>query len=124
MKITITYTNDEDEEVSVELPAKMEVCWDCDGEGYVLTPGMRGHAYSTEEFEESFPEYEDKQDYFRRGGIYDVACETCKGKNVIPEVDDSHLTKEQKKHYGLYLEEKEIEAYWDKVHEEERKMGA
>lgn len=93
-----------------ELPMHRIVCTDCEGEGYVLNESMRYHAYSREEFEEAFEDERDQLDYdchndnegpcedsckcpapqleyFKRGGIYDVVCPTCKGKNVIDVVD-------------------------------------
>ncbi len=86
MNKTIIIINDEGEEIEHTLPGKMEVCYDCRGEGYVLRPGIREHAYSMEEFYESFDE-EEAEEYFRRGGRYDVICPTCQGKNVTLEID-------------------------------------
>jgi RecJ-like exonuclease len=106
MTITISIAGD-DEEIEHELPSKNEVCSECSGEGYVLCEGMRGHAYSAEEFNEAFYDDEDKAEYFRRGGKYDVTCHVCKGKNVVPVVDENQLTKEQKEIYKVYLEQEE-----------------
>lgn len=86
MKISVTIYDEDGNEEIVDLPAKMEVCHNCEGEGYVLNESMRYHAYSAEEFYESFDE-EDREEYFKRGGIYDVVCPTCKGKNVVPVID-------------------------------------
>jgi len=110
--IEITYENDEGEEVSVELPSKMEVCDECNGETYVLREGMRGHAYSAEEFAESFDE-EEQAEYFTRGGIYDEICPCCKGKNVIPVVDEEKLTPEQKVHFTAWEESEAQKARWN-----------
>jgi hypothetical protein len=63
-----------------------------------------------EEFNESFPEDEDKDNYFRRGGIYDVQCEECKGNKVIQVVDEAHLSDDQKKVYADWQEQEEDNA--------------
>jgi hypothetical protein len=101
--IDCTYENEEGEEVVFTLPAKMEVCGECGGHGYVLREGMRGHAYSMEEFLEAFDE-EDQEEYFRRGGKYDQVCPCYHGKNVVPVVNESALTPDQKLQYQEYQE--------------------
>lgn len=101
--IDCTYENEEGEEIILTLPAKMEVCDECGGHGYVLREGMRGHAYSMEEFLEAFDE-EDQEEYFRRGGKYDQVCPCCHGKNVVPVVNESALTPDQKLQYQEYQE--------------------
>lgn len=86
MKITVTIENDEGDEEEVEFPAIKEVCSDCGGHGTVMNESMRNHAYTPEEFMEEFDE-EGRQQYFTRGGIYDVQCPTCKGANVVNVID-------------------------------------
>src|SRR5258708_6953322 len=110
--ITKTFEND-GEEVSMDLPSHMEVCHDCEGHGSVLCEGMRDHAYSAEEFAESFDDEEDRSAYFERGGKYDVSCPTCKGANVIAVVDESHLTPEQKTFYDQWTESDHRRACYD-----------
>lgn len=88
MNINITITTVDDGDVELELPAKVEVCWRCKGHGTHLTPSIGEHAYSMEEFNEAFDDDEDKDAYFQRGGMYDVTCHECHGKNVIKVVDD------------------------------------
>lgn len=85
--ITVTVYGDNGEEHEHELPAKNEVCSRCEGYGTHLNPSIGSHAYTAEEFYESFDE-EGRDEYFRRGGIYDVTCEVCKGKNVVLLVDE------------------------------------
>jgi hypothetical protein len=87
MAIKITIYNDDGNETEHELPSKMEVCYDCEGHGTVMNASMRNHAYSAEEFNESFDDEEDRHAYFHRGGKYDVQCPTCKGANVIAIID-------------------------------------
>jgi RecJ-like exonuclease len=117
--ITITVSFD-DEEFS--FPSKKEVCYDCDGEGFVLNESMRSHVYSEEEFNDF--DDEKKKEYFKTGGIYDVICPTCKGKNVINVVDEEFLSQEQKEIYDRYIEHLDRVSHWDRVSEMERKMGA
>jgi len=109
MSIELTYINDEGEEIELTLPAKREVCPTCDGDGSVLCEGMRGYAYSAEEFYESF-DPEEAEEYFKPHGRYDVTCETCHGRNVIDAVDEEHLSQEQKVQYEKYLEYQDREA--------------
>lgn len=116
MNIDITMRDENDNEFIITLPAKHEVCNDCEGHGTHLAPGIRNHCYSMEEFEEEFPEPEDKAVYFARGGRYDVVCETCGGKNVVKVVDESALSNSQKGQYAEYiklLEEEERESYYE-----------
>ena len=92
--IKFTTMDEDGNEVEHELPAKMEVCSRCQGYGTHLTPSIGEHAYSMEEFEESFSTDEEKEDYFTRGGAYDVSCEVCDGKRVEEVVDDEACSEE------------------------------
>jgi DnaJ-class molecular chaperone len=85
--ITVTLCDDNGDEQEHILPAKNEVCSRCEGYGTHLNPSIGSHAYTAEEFYDSFDE-EGREEYFRRGGIYDVTCECCKGKNVVLLVDE------------------------------------
>jgi len=91
-KIEFTVEDDQGEEVTHELPAVMEVCGRCDGHGTHLNPNIGQHAYTPEEFRESFDD-EEAAEYFKRGGIYDVTCEECGGRNVVPVVDRDNADK-------------------------------
>jgi RecJ-like exonuclease len=121
--ITLTYLNDDDDEIELDLPYRMEVCGNCEGHGTVMNESMRNHAYSAEEFAESFPEDEDREQYFKRGGIYDVVCTACHGKNVVPVVDEERLTKEQKAEYEEYLKHAQEMARYAAEDRREREMG-
>src|SRR5580692_10410802 len=104
--ITVKYYNDEGEEIETTFPSIMEVCHECQGEGFTLIDGMRGHAYSAEEFCEEFDE-EERVEYFRPGGRYDQVCDCCHGKNVVPIVDEERLNEAQKAEYQLYCQYEE-----------------
>jgi len=58
------------------------------GTARTSTPSIGQHAYTSEEFEESFPDGEQREAYFSRGGMYDVRCEVCRGDRVVLEVDE------------------------------------
>ena len=102
----------EGEEVSHSFPSVMEVCDRCEGHGTHLNPNIGNHAYSQEEFYESFDE-EDREQYFTRGGIYDVSCEVCKGNRVVPIVDEARLNEADKLLFEQY------EKYQDQVARDE-----
>lgn len=107
--ITVTFQDDDGEEYTVTFPSKMEVCHECGGEGFVLAEGMRGYAYSAEEFCDSF-DPEEREEYFRPGGRYDQTCPVCHGKNVVPVVEEEQLSTEQKEAYRLWCEAQDREA--------------
>jgi RecJ-like exonuclease len=106
-EIILKMYDDEGEEVEHTFPSVNEVCPRCEGFGTHLTPSIGQHAYSQEEFYESFADEEDREQYFKRGGIYDVTCEECKGNKVVPVVDERHLTEDQKKVYKEWQEYQE-----------------
>lgn len=107
MQVTVTIYNDEGEEQEVSFPAKNEVCPECDGEGSVLREGMRGYAYTQEEFEEAFHDDEDREAYFTRGGKYDQQCPCCKGRNVVAVPCPDLMTAEQKELFQQWEEQQE-----------------
>lgn len=92
LEIEVTTVDDNGEEIVYMLPAKYEVCRKCLGHGSHLNPSIGEHCYSLEEFEQEFSEPESRDAYFRRGGMYDVKCETCRGKRVVPVVDREACT--------------------------------
>jgi hypothetical protein len=115
-KITVNFFDENDNEIQVSFPAKNEVCPRCEGHGYHLREAIGSHAYSAEEFYESFPGPEDREEYFRRGGIYDVQCEKCKGANVIAVVDEKLIercgSEEEKANLKKYHKHLEQEEKW------------
>ena len=81
------FDDSEDGSTEHDLPAKNVVCVRCRGDGTHLNPSIGSHAYTPEEFEESFSEPEQREAYFQRGGMYDVPCEVCAGARVVLEID-------------------------------------
>jgi hypothetical protein len=107
-----TWTNEDGDEVSHVFPICNEVCSRCEGFGSHLNPSIGNHAYSMEEFYDSF-DNEDIEEYFTRGGKFDVQCQECHGNKVVPVVDESKLTAEQKKLYEQYCQHEEDMARMD-----------
>lgn len=114
--LTVSIMNDDGEEYEVSFPSKMEVCDECGGHGTVLIEGLRGHAFSQEEFEECFDDDEDRAAYFERGGKYDQVCPHCKGKNVVEVVDEEEVKKDPSllEEFELWTEAEEMKAKWDR----------
>lgn len=84
-RLTITFESNSGREH--QLPGEYVVCERCEGHGTHLHPAIGGHAYTVEEFRETFDE-DEAGEYFKRGGIYDVPCEVCGGARVVVEVDE------------------------------------
>jgi len=70
-------------EADVWLRFTYVVCELCGGTGKHVDPGIDSHGLSREDFNED-PDFADA--YF--SGQYDVTCYECKGKRVVPELDD------------------------------------
>ena len=125
--IDLTYVNDDDEEITFSVPSKMAVCPNCEGGGYVLNESMRYHAYTSYDEEMQDPEF--REEYFKRGGIYDVQCPTCKGKNVVPVPDERAIDSNPalKEQYDVYLDWKkrhdQLESEYEAECRMERMMG-
>ena len=112
-EITLTWNDEDGDEISHVFPAVNEVCEECEGFGYVLCEGLRNHAFSREEFEETFDDPEDREAYFTRGGKYDQQCPVCHGSKVVLVVDEEHLSDEQKTLYASYQQHDAQRARWD-----------
>jgi hypothetical protein len=98
----ILYMENGDE---IPLPMKYEVCPVCDGHGKHVNPSIDAGGLSEEMMGD--PDFLDG--YF--GGVYDVTCNRCRGKRVVPAVDWDKLTKEEAEAYEAQLRmEREDEA--------------
>ncbi len=107
---------DEDlEEVRpVWFPIEWIVCSGCQGRGEYVNPSIDSHGLSQEDFDQD-PDFRD--DY--RSGVYNVTCELCKGRAVMPELpeaDDILRTARDK-----FLDQMHA---WDSESHMERMMGA
>lgn len=120
MEIEVAVGYDDDDEIIMKtLPAKFIVCKNCDGHGFVLNPSIARHCYTQDEFNDTFHDEDDRAEYFKRGGRYDIPCQLCKGKNVVLSiVNDDELTDEQKeisKANEIFEMNRHMEAYNDEM---------
>jgi RecJ-like exonuclease len=123
-EIEVTLYNEDGDEEVVSFPAKMEVCDMCEGFGSHLNPSIGEHAYSAEEFCEDFDE-EEREEYFRHGGRFDVTCEECKGKNVVKVIDrEACKLGDLAEKLALYDKDCEERAAFAREQAAERRMGA
>lgn len=112
MKATVTLEDEDGEEVTHTVPIKFEVCPTCDGKGTHTNPSIDCNGLSRDDLYED-PDF--AEDYF--SGRYDVPCYECGGERVVAEcADEAVLAKLQKKW--------EEDAYFDRIQEAERRMGA
>lgn len=118
--LTLKWEDDDGNEH--DLPARYVVCDDCEGHGTTLNENIRQHAYTAEEFRESFDE-EEAAEYFKRGGRYDVPCKTCKGARVVLDIDEDACGPESTAAYRKQQEEKaQADAEWAHEQRMERRM--
>ena len=104
---------DEDgDEMEVQVPFTWEVCPLCDGRGRHVNPSIDSHGITSEEFLDD-PDF--AKDYF--SGRYDIPCNECWGRRVIPQPDDS--SEEGK----LAVEAMNRRAEWAREAAWEREMG-
>lgn len=99
----------------IEIPCRWDVCDDCEGEGTTLQEDIRQHAYSVEEFRESFDD-EEAEEYFKRGGRYDVPCKTCKGARVVAVPDLDRCSQDERAQVAAW-EESEAQAASERSYE-------
>lgn len=106
------------------LPARFEVCDRCEGYGTHLQEDIGSHAYSAEEFAESFDD-EERGEYFKRGGRYDVQCSTCRGARVVLVVDEDAAarTLRGRRVLALYHADQEQRARWAAEERAQRRGG-
>ena len=76
-------TNDEGFEVTYRIPAFWNICDDCYGNGE--SSAYLG-AFTAEDFDEAFPEDDDRMRYLSGG--YDRRCEQCNGTGKVLLPDD------------------------------------
>lgn len=74
----------ERDELEVEVPCVFAVCGTCDGKGSHVNPSIDAHGITGEEWERDWSP-EERESYMSGG--YDVACNECGGKRVVPELD-------------------------------------
>lgn len=109
-KLTFTFTlhADDDDEVTVEVPGKYDVCPECEGSGKVLCEGLRGVAFTYEDMDEAGPDF--REDYM--SGRYDVQCPECHGLRVVVVPDEQFMSDEQKAQLKEHEEHLRLVAQW------------
>lgn len=99
----------------IELPWKYEVCPVCDGKGTHVNPAIDAGGLTREDWDDD-PDFMDNY----RSGMYDQQCNACKGRRVVPVVDEDRMTDEQRK---AYRQEQEDEAAYEAERRAELMMG-
>lgn len=119
--LTVTWCDEDGDEQSLAVPARFEVCPDCEGTGRTLHASLRDHAYSREDFDAD-PDFE--AGYF--GGRYDVQCPTCVGLRVVSVPDPDSLAWRPEHTAALEAAEEQGRdaARWAAEEAAERRMGA
>ena len=121
--ITVTVYDDEDGERVLTLPATMQVCWVCQGEGSIpdraLSPTGDGSWTGDEmaEFMDADPDM--YYEYFGRTA-YQQSCPECDGRNVVPVVDETRCNPLDLK---LYVEHQLAEAEYARERASELRWG-
>lgn len=108
LTISITYTDDEDWETTIDVPGKYEVCSTCNGKGTHVNPAIDGNGLTARDFDED-PDFHEA--YMR--GDYDIQCTKCEGLRVklVPDeekMDKDVLIKYQAWRAQQYAIEKEL----------------
>ena len=96
-----------------EVSFRYEVCDVCQGRGQHTNPNIDRHGLSQEDFDQW--DAEEISDYFT--GAYDVRCEYCEGRAVVPVTDDTAVLAEIAEYEADMAEMYAIEAA-------EARMGA
>jgi hypothetical protein len=109
---TFTLVDATGAELEVSLPAKFVVCHRCEGKGSHVNPSIDGNGLSREDFDAD-PDF--AEGYMR--GDYDIACQTCKGRRVVSQVDRKQLTPLQKRQLARH---EKAEADYQRDYDSER----
>jgi hypothetical protein len=120
-KITVTYTDAEDNEIeeSLTVPARWCICGRCEGQGKHSNPSIDGNGITESEMEEAGADF--REDYF--AGRYDVGCEECAGSGKILEVDGERFENTQPEAYKRWVAEEAADREYEAESRWERKMG-
>lgn len=70
----------------VALPTKFDVCPVCEGNGTHVNPAIDAGGLSSDAMDD--PDFMDSY----REGHYDITCDACAGRRVVPVVDESQCT--------------------------------
>lgn len=99
----IAFIYGEDNETEFEIPIKFEMCGTCGGKGKHVNPSIDAHGITEDEWGQWDSE---EQELYMSGG-YDIECNECQGKRVIPVPVVTRLTDEQQKAFSYVLEQQD-----------------
>ena len=116
MKFTFTQESDEGEETSYILPLTMDVCPTCKGRGTHINPSVDAGGYNDDG--DDVDEYGEN---LYLSGFYNVNCQTCHGRNVVPSIDRHAADRDALKVWDKKSEEEEE---FEAMCRSERRMGA
>lgn len=102
MTLTFTIENDDGEEEYRTFPAKFCLCELCEGKGKHVNPAIDCNGLTQDDFDDD-PGF--KEEYL--SGQYDIDCNMCNGKRVIPYVNEDALNEKQKADYKMIKEKLE-----------------
>jgi RecJ-like exonuclease len=91
-QLVIKYTDNDDNEISLSVPAKNQICDNCEGDGKMDHPAFSNGITQSERQEMG---EEDFQSYME--GAYDVPCDCCQGRGMILVADVNGMTFIQKR---------------------------
>lgn len=110
-------SDDWDAETELDVPCKYEVCWRCEGKGTHVNPSIDGHGLTRDDFADD-PDFAEA--YFE--GRYDITCQTCNGRNVLPHPDETHKKLSVRLAIRLWEQQQEQRAAWDREDAAIRRM--
>jgi hypothetical protein len=120
--INATVYSDEGDEITLALPAKFDVCWQCEGEGTIpdrrLSPTGDGSWTESERAEFFDNDFDMASDYFSGG--YQQSCPECKGLRVVHVIDYEKADPDDVK---AYEDQMRWEAEDRALQAHERRMG-
>lgn len=120
--IPFSYENENGEEIEIGIPANIEVCNRCLGEGKQVNPNIDSHGITSEEWNGPDWSEEEKETYLTGG--YDVPCKKCNGLRVecVPDLD--RFERENPEAFKVYVERVKAEDCDRAAARMERLMGA
>jgi len=107
---------EDDSTITHKLLCKWEVCDLCRGNGKHVNQSIDCNGLTAEDFYED-PDFFD--DYCN--GVYDVICNECKGRRVVPVLDENNNDADLVKRYHEYQQDQYNDA---RMSAAERAMGA
>ena len=101
MNFLTNVTNDEGDEYEKVVSVVFIVCPTCNGKGSHVNPNIDSHGLCSDDFYDD-PEFE--EDYF--SGVYDVSCNECFGKRVVPATHDKEVNE--------WIQQRDDDDYYDR----------